>query len=138
VTREEFNRLVETVREIDRKREADKQQILEEIANLGKSLSAAIAAANRRPAPAPEPKPNRQPEPDPGQSGASSAAAQEGVWYTVTKDNTLYAIIAAHNEEYRSQGRRTSLKLIQEANPKLKPDALTVGQKIFIPLVSEK
>jgi len=55
----------------------------------------------------------------------------------VEKDNTLTAIIAAHNREFKKQGRKTSLKLVLDANPKIEPKSLYVGQKIFIPLVAE-
>jgi DNA repair exonuclease SbcCD ATPase subunit len=129
-TRDELNQLVETIRKLDAKREADKKQILEEIANLDKSLRDSLA---------PAPRPNREPPPSekPEKKNSSIPADQEGVWYVVEKDNTLTAIIAAHNKEFKKQGRKTSLKLVLDANPKIEPKSLNVGQKIFIPMVAE-
>ena len=129
-TRDELNQVVETIRKLDAQREADKKQILDEIANLGKSLRDSLA---------PTPRPNREPPPSekPERKTSSVPADQEGVWYVVEKDNTLTAIIAAHNKEFKKQGRKTSLKLVLDANPKIEPKSLYVGQKIFIPLVPE-
>ena len=140
VTREEFNKLVETVKEIDRKREADKKQILEELERLQREILASVKEASRKmqSAPQPERPPQREREPvveDPG-DGATTAQ-QEGVYYTIKGGNTLSAIAAAHNEVFKKQGRRTSVDLIQKANPKLKPTSLIVGQKIFIPMVKD-
>jgi hypothetical protein len=138
VTREEFNRLLESVKEIDRKREADKHQILEEIANLQtkieKSVREAIAGAQRRPQPAPAPDQTERVERTDKRNGGSNAD-QEWVEYTIEKGNTLTAIINAHNEVFKKQGKKTSLKLVLEANPKLKPETMYVGQKIIIPVV---
>jgi LysM repeat protein len=129
VTREEFNKLVETVREIDRKREADKREILGEIEALGERLTKSMREGARRSTPpASEPirvEPRSEPPP----------ANQEGVWYVVEKGNTLSKIIEAHNAEFKGQGRKTTLKLVREANPKLVPESIQVGQKIFIPMV---
>jgi hypothetical protein len=130
-TRDELNKVVETIRKLDAQREADKKQILEEIQALGKSLSASLATAARAPKPAPPSEPEKKPTP------STPPADQEGVWYTVEKGNTLTAIIAAHNEEFKKQGRKTSRKLVLEANPKLDANSVYVGQKIFIPIVKE-
>jgi hypothetical protein len=138
VTREEFNRLLESVKEIDHKREADKHQILEEIANLQtkieKSVREAIASAQRRAQPAPAPDQTERVERTDKRNGGSNAD-QEWVEYTIEKGNTLTAIINAHNEVFKKQGKKTSLKLVREANPKLKPETMYVGQKIIIPVV---
>ncbi len=138
VTRDEFTRLAETVKEIDRKRAADKEEILKEIERLGKSLTPLLNAPRRTPPSTPtedrpEPRPNRGPD----KKTESGSANQQGVWYTIEKGNTLNAIVAAHNDFYKSQGKKTSVKLIEEANPKLKATSMIIGQKIFIPLVSD-
>jgi hypothetical protein len=131
-TRDELNQVVETIRKLDAEREADKKKILEEIHALGKSLSASLATAARAPKPTPPHEPEKKPS-----TPTTPPADQEGVWYTVEKGNTLTAIIAAHNEEFKKQGRKTSRKLVLEANPKLDADSVYVGQKIFIPMVKE-
>ena len=43
----------------------------------------------------------------------------------------------AHNDEFKKKGKKTSIKLVQDANRDLKPTSLKVGQRIWIPLVSE-
>lgn len=127
-TREELNQVVETIRKLDAQREADKKQILEEIANLGRSLRESLAA----------PRASRdRPPAEPERRSGSPATDQEGVWYVIEKGNTLTAVIAAHNEEFKRQGRKTSLKLVLDANPKIEPKSLQIGQKIFIPLVAD-
>jgi len=135
VTRDEFNKLLEKVREVDAKREADKRQILEELASLGKSLKASVQEAARRSvaASAPAPEPVRAAPAESG-SGGAAAVAQEGADYVIESGNTLTAVIAAHNAKFKPQGYRTTLKLVLEANPKIKPESLQVGQKIFIPM----
>ena len=127
VTRTEFNKLVETVREIDRKREADKREILGEIQALGERLSRSLQDAARRSSPVEPIRPEPRNDPPP--------ANQEGVWYTIEKGNTLSRIIEAHNLEFKAQGRKTTLKLVREANPKLVETALQVGQKVFLPMI---
>jgi hypothetical protein len=129
VTRDELAKLAETVREIDRKREADKREILERIEELGKTLAGRLREEARR-TPPPVVEPVR-----PAPRDESSGTAQEGVWYVVESGNTLYEIISAHNAQFKGDGRRTSLQLILDANPKLKPNAMPVGTKIFIPMV---
>ena len=129
-TRDELNKVVETIRKLDAQREADKKQILEEITNLGKSLRDSLTPAPR---PSREPPPSEKPE----KKNGAPPANPEGAWYVIEKGNTLTAIIAAHNEEFKKKGRKTSLKLVLDANPKVEPKSLNVGQKIFIPMVPE-
>jgi hypothetical protein len=126
VTRGELKELVKTIQEIDRKREADRRLILEELETLGKSLADLIKGPGRRAAePAPAPK-----------TASAGGSYQEFVEHVVQPRETIWALVTAYNEEYRAQGKRTSEKLVMEANPKLKPGAIQVGQKIIIPLVA--
>src|SRR2546426_8441193 len=150
VTRDELNRLVESVKEIDRKREADKKLILDEFEELKKDLRKMLSAPASAP-PATSPKKSKSPSASdkgsekltakpPGELGKSSEAAatnQEGVYYVVQAGNNLLAIVKAHNEEFKKQGKKTTLQLVRDSNPGLKDTNLTVGQKIFIPLVPE-
>src|SRR5439155_1385900 len=124
VTREEFNRLVKAIDEIEQKREADKKLIREEFEQLKKEIVKLLNA----PAPAAAPKKNRNtasPEKgaeklaDKAPDGAGST--QEGAWHVIEAGNTLNAIVNAYNDEWKKKGRKTSLKLIQDANPGLKP-----------------
>ncbi len=120
VTREQLNQLVETVREVDRKREADQRMILKEIENLGRSVTASLQAPSQR---------RTEPE------RSTGPAYDEVAEHTVEQGQTLSAIVAAYNAEYKKRGKRTSLKLVQDANPNIKPESIQVGQKVNIPLV---
>jgi hypothetical protein len=142
VTREELKKIVEKIQEIDEKREADRKLILAEFENLKKEITQIVAGsasssgrkARSTTRPETQEKPAAKPENKPGGGTPSN---QEGVWYTIEARNTLTTIIAAHNEEFKKQGKKTSLKLIEDANPGIKATSLKVGQKIFIPLVSQ-
>jgi hypothetical protein len=125
VTRSELNELVRTIQEIDRKREQDRRVILEELESLGKSLAELIKSPPRRAEPPPAQKPS-----------TASPAYQEYVEHTVQPRETIWALVTAYNAEYRAQGKQTSEKLILEANPRIRAEALIVGQKIIIPLVA--
>ncbi|MCL4180665.1 MAG: LysM peptidoglycan-binding domain-containing protein [Verrucomicrobia bacterium] len=120
VTREQLNQLVESVREVDRKREADQRMILKEIESLARSVTASLQAP-----------PPRRSEPE----RSTAAAYDEVAEHTVEQGQTLSAIVAAYNAEYKKRGKRTSLKLVQDANPNIKPESIRVGQKVNIPLV---
>jgi len=137
VTREEFNRLAKAIDEIEQKRESDKKLIRDEFEQLKKDIVKLLNA----PAPAASQKKNKGVE-----KGAEKLAdkpsdaagsPQEGAWHVIEAGNTLNAIVNAYNDEWKKKGRKTSVKLIQDANPGLKPTTLKVGQKIWIPLVSE-
>ena len=143
-TREEVARLVESLKEIDRKREADKKLILDEFEELKKDLRKMLST----PPPSAAPKKGRTgadaekggggtgSEKTPEKTGAA-AANQEGVWYTVEPGNTFSAIVTAHNKHFEKEGKKTSLKLLQDANPDVKPTTLKPGQKVFVPLVPQ-
>jgi TolA-binding protein len=118
VSREDIRDLALKLREVDEKREADKQLILKSIRDLAKT-----------PPPAAPPPERRQP-----QRGA--AAAEAPYEYSVKKGDRLLDILAAYNHmfEQKNQGRIT-LDQVIEANPQLKnPNNLRPGQTIYIPV----
>ncbi len=144
-TREELQKLSETVRqaikELDERREADRKLILEEIRKLAK-LPVAVPHSplggesrnggriEKGPGPGSTEKSPLVEEPK-----ARNASA-EGYEYEVKKDETLSKILHAYNEVFKQDGKRTvTLKQILdlEQNKHIKPNALRVGQKIFIP-----
>ena len=96
--------------------------ILEEIENLGKSVAESLKAATPR-------------RSEPERSSASADASKEIAEHTVEQGQTLSAIVAAYNAEYKKRGKRTSLKLVLDANPNIKPESMSVGQKVIVPLV---
>jgi len=115
---EDLKRLADQVKEIDRKREADKDLILKEIEKLGK----AIGAAGRAQQTATQTK---------SESGSNrgGSPSEKGYEYVVQSGDTLSAIAAA----YKEQGVKVSVDDILKSNPGLKATSLTVGKKIFIP-----
>lgn len=114
-SREDLKRLAEQVQEIDRKRAADRELILKEIANLGK-----IAATPVKIKTPPAPKKVEDPTP---------AGPQNGYYYTVKAGDSLGMIAKA----YREQGVKVTTSQILAANPGLDAEKLFVGKKIFIP-----
>ena len=131
-TREELKQLVEKIQELDRKREADKKLILEEIQKLAKA-----------PIRLPPPKRSHdndagggvgsaKPRPPSGGEAAVTATKgpEKGYEHVIEKGQTLSAIVVA----YRTKGIKVTLKQMLEANPNLNDKKLYVGQKIFIPL----
>lgn len=122
VTQDQLRQLVDTVKELDRKREADRRMILEEIENLGKSVAESLKAATPRPSVSERPS-------------AATDANREIAEHIVEQGQTLSAIVAAYNAEYKKRGKRTSLKLVLDANPNVKPESMSVGQKVIVPLV---
>jgi len=98
--------LADAIKEVDRKREADRELILAELKKLGKSAASAPAANLDTP-----------------------NWNQRGFEYVIQPGNTLSAIVQA----YRDQGVKVTVDDVVKANPGLKPTSLQVGQKIFIP-----
>lgn len=105
-TRDELRSLAEKVQEIEKNREADKKLILDEIKKLAK-------APPVRPAPA----------------TTAAERPEKGYEYVVQSGDTLSSIVAA----YRKEGIKVTTDMVLKANPKLDPNKMQIGQKIFIP-----
>ena len=116
-TRDELRTLAEKVAELDKLRQADKELILGEIKKLAK-----LPAAHP-PKPAAETKLNTEP----------AAGPEKGYEYSIRDGDTLSSIVA----DYRKAGVKVTVAAILKANPKLKPEAMKIGQKIFIPQPTE-
>ena len=135
-TREEIKQLVEKVQELDRKREADKKLILEEIQKLAKA-----SVSGPSPRSSGGGSTGSTPKSAPGTSSLEStqpgpAGPQQGFYHIIEKGQTLSAIVEAYrnSDPYRSKGIKLTLKQVLEANPNINEKKLAVGQKIFIPL----
>lgn len=109
---EDLKKLADDVREIDKKRQDDKELILNEIEKVSK-----ITAGS-------------------GGKKASQASAEtppagpmKGYDYVVKAGDTLGIIAKA----YRDQGVKVTTGQILKANPGLDPNKLYIGKKIFIP-----
>jgi nucleoid-associated protein YgaU len=119
-SRDDLKKLAEQVQEIDRKRQADKELILENIKQLGKvTADGGSPRAHRTP----------PPKPDAAATATAPGGPQKGYDYTVKSGDTLSLIAKA----YRDQGVKVTTSQIIKANPGLDPNKLYVGKKIFIP-----
>lgn len=122
----ELKSLVDQMQEIDRKRKEDTENIAKQIENLAK---AAAIAPNPviHPHSAPKPERNDVPATDPG-------TLAKGYEYEVKQGDNLGLIIKA----YHDQGVKVTKRQIIAANPKMNPDVLIPGKKIFIPDANAK
>ena len=113
-TRSDIENLAKTIREVDRKRSADKELILKEMKSLVRNI--------------PKSRPNTKPP-------APTPRSQKGFEHSVQSGETISAIIAAYNDVLKSQGakKRITLKSVLDANPKLNPRSIQIGQILFIP-----
>jgi len=111
---EDLKKLAEKVQEIDKKRQADNEQILKAIEKLAKAGGTSArkppVISNDTPAPAPGTK-------------------QKGYDYTIVANDTVSGIA----KKYGAEGVKVTTTQILAANPGLNPNALIVGKKIFIP-----
>ena len=113
-SQDDLKLLAAKLQEIDQKRKEDNELILKRLEGLGKTLNAAA----------------RSPAPVPASDTRSSPASDRGHYeYVIQSGDTLTAIVAA----YKDKGIKISVDDLLKANPGLKPERLTVGQKIIIP-----
>lgn len=108
VTRDELRTYAQKLQEVDQKREADKKLIVNQIEDLAKAVRRAPAAPP---------------------SAGSGGRVQQGYEYVIQDGDTLTAIVQA----YRDDGIKVTVDDILKANPGLKPTALQIGQKVFVP-----
>jgi LysM repeat protein len=114
--------LATQVQEIDKKRAADRELILDQIKQLGKAAAAGAPPVKTKTKVTPLPE-------DPGSAGTAPATPQKGYYYTIQSGDTLPAIAKA----YREQGVKVTSTQILKANPGLDASKLYVGKKLFIP-----
>lgn len=116
ITKSDIEGLTKAIREVDRKRSADKELILKEIRNIARNSN-----NNSRPITTTPSTTNRKP--------------QKGFEHTVQSGETISAIIAAYNEQLKAEGgkNRITLNSVLKANPKLNPRSIQIGQILFIP-----
>jgi hypothetical protein len=121
---DELKRLAESIQEVDKKRQNDKEVISEEIRKSIGGLEQSLRSAPP-PAHASGPKPSAVPE---------SPASDKGYSYTIQEGDRLDLIVKAYNADFKSKGMKTiTLKQAKEANPNVDWNRLRVGQKIVIP-----
>lgn len=154
VTQDQLKKVLDQLRELDRRRQEDNEKVLQQIKRLADL-----------PTPPPpsfeDPKPNkgRKPAGDAGSGGGGGSSRGESkpeskgepkaeakadapkpslpadyeFYEHVVRDNqSLSQIINEYNKGY---GLKVRLKHVLEANPKLRPERVAPGQKIRIPVV---
>lgn len=123
---EDLKRLAEKIQEVDKKREADKQVISEEIKKAIDKLGSKLQEAT------PAPRPRTPVHKEPTTSTANLPA--KGFTHQVESGETLPAIVKAYNVEFKNKGMKTiTRQQVKDANPNINFDKLLVGQKIIIP-----
>lgn len=130
---EDLKALAKAVEEIDKKRQADKEEILKAMEKLGK-LVAGAPPVNSSPDTAASHEPGHKHNKHNNESSGDEPEAAAlrngpGFNYEVKKGDTLSLIAQA----YREQGIKVSTPQIIKANPNINPAKLLVGTKIFIP-----
>ena len=108
--------LAQKVQEVDKKRQKDNEAISQQIEKLGKVIVGA-------------PVKIKTPTPKPVDDTTTSDVPQKGYYHTVEAGESWGAIAKA----YRDQGVKITTSQLIKANPKMNPDLLIVGKKIFIP-----
>jgi LysM repeat protein len=116
---EDLSRLAESIKDVDRKRVQDAENVKAEFVKLRKLLESSLTAPKQRTSSLPKEKP--VPE-EPAGDGKVFP-------YVIQKDDTLDAIVQA----YKEKNIKVTVGGILKANPGLKPEKMRVGQKIFIP-----
>ena len=112
---EDLKRVADAVKEVDRKRLEDYDKIRTDLVSIRKGLLSSAP-------------PPRRAAPDSGDS-EKPPKPEKGFEHTVQNGQTLSAIVQA----YRDNNVKVTIEQIMKANPGLKPDKISPGQKIWIP-----
>jgi septal ring factor EnvC (AmiA/AmiB activator) len=118
VIQDDMRKLADAIKEVDRKREADKQLIIEKLEAIARSV------AEVRSAP-----------PAPVNVASAPSISDKCYEYEVKAGDRLMAIIDAYNATFREKKlRQVTLKQVEDANPGINPHRLKKGQKVLIPV----
>jgi len=134
ISREELKKVVESIRDVDEKRDADKKLILDQISELGKKLT--LPPPDTTSTHKGSRKESKQKE-----SRQESSAPIEGDFYEykVQKNDFFSKIVSDWNATLKEKGRKTiSSDDVKRANPGLNVDKIYDGQKILLPFPPEK
>jgi DNA repair exonuclease SbcCD ATPase subunit len=113
---DDLKQVADAVKEVDKKRQADNEKILNELEKLEKTLTS--GSGSRRSTTVSNPSP-----------GSEFNQNTPHMVYIVKDGDRLSEIVKA----YRDQGIKVTLQQVLAANPGLKPESMKVGQKINIP-----
>jgi LysM repeat protein len=124
---DDLKALAAQVQEIDKKRQDDNELILKQLDKLAK-LSGSPTGHKSKPVV------DTTATTSNGDDSTTPAVPQKGYDYTIAPGDTISAIAKA----YRAQGVKVTTAQIIAANPKINPNALIAGKKIFIPDANAK
>jgi LysM repeat protein len=113
---DDLKQLADAIKEVDKKRQADNDRVVQELQRLGKTLTSS-------------PPSHRSPGTSTPPPIGDTSSPQDGFYYEIQDGNTLAEIAKA----YRDKGIKITVQQILDANPGLKANNMKVGQKIFIP-----
>jgi Tfp pilus assembly protein FimV len=98
---------------------------------IAKQIENLVKATAMTPPPPPRSRTTSTPPPE---ETADANVPSKGYEYEVKQGDTLGRIVKA----YRDKGVKVSFSQIKAANPKMNPDVLIPGKKIFIPDANAK
>jgi len=124
---DDLQKLAQQVKEIDQKRQEDRDLILRKIEELGKIVAAAPAPVHHHTAAKEDTSATADATP-------ADANPPKGYEYKVQDGDTLSAIARA----YKEKGVKVTTSQIMKANPGLSPNTLYVGKTIIIPDANAK
>jgi len=121
-TSEQLKKVADAVTEVDKKRKADSENVADQLEKIRKALIPGGGGGGRR---------SSAPVTDtPKPAFDASAPHME---HKVEPGETLSAIASA----YRAKGVKVTLQQIMDANPKVDPKNVKVGQTIIIPAAGQ-
>jgi LysM repeat protein len=123
-TPEDLKRVAKGVEDVDRKRREDSELVQKQLERLRKVMETPLP---------PPPKAKATSSPKESSVPDKPAKQQEGVEHVIKPGETMPKILKA----CREQNIKVTQKQILDANPRLNPDKLISGRKIFIPAVPQ-
>lgn len=120
-SQEDLRELAKKVQEIEEKRKADREFIVKQIENLGKTPAGGKTRSPRA----------STADPRPADPSARTDLPTQAIEHTIASGDTFSTIAAAYSKE---KGVKITTEQIRKANPGVKDDKLKIGQKIFVPL----
>ena len=155
VTQEQLKKVVDQLRDLDRRRQDDNEKVVHQIKRLADlptapppsfddpkprgrkpsgepSVGAGGTGGGAKADPKSDPKSDLKSEPKADMPKPTLPTDYEFYEHVVRDNQSVSQIINEYNKGY---GLKVRLKHVIEANPKLRPERLITGQKIRIPVV---
>lgn len=148
VSQEQLKKVVEQLREIDKRRQDDNDKIVLQLKKLAEIPAPTFPTETEKPdrksgggKGSAKAKESAAPKSDSSGAATNAPAAEvkpslppnyEFFEHTIGEGQTLGEIIAEYN---KAHGMKVRLKHVLEANPKLNPNRMVPGRKIRIPVV---